>query len=91
MLKKTLKDTFVLATSLIARSSFRTVTKSASCHENWNWGRGEVVAVAQDVIPGLYLQTLLCCVYLELPLSILRTWGTKGPNNSGFRKLFLIV
>lgn len=43
-------------------------------------GGGEVVAVAQDVIPGLYLQTLLCCAYLELPLSILRTWGTKGPN-----------
>lgn len=37
--QKPLEDTFVLATSLIARSSVRTVTKSASCHKNWKRGR----------------------------------------------------
>jgi len=69
VLKKIL-DKFILATSLIARSSFRAVKK---VHAVLQTGNGMEAVVAEDVIPGLYLQPSLCCIYLELVLSILHT------------------
>lgn len=72
MLKKNLKDEFKLARSLIARSSFRTVIKSAVVSSGN--GGGKSLQLPRIAIPRLYLQTLLFCVYLELLLSILHSW-----------------